>query len=57
MENPAMTYLQSGGQTADDTDGPQATPAGNNPSTAAGVIVLGALVILVIARRTFSRYL
>lgn len=52
-----MTYLQSGGQTADDTDGPQATPAGNNPSTAAGVIVLGALVILVIARRTFSRYL
>lgn len=52
---PGMGYLQAGAST--DTGGPQATPLGNNPSTAAGFIVIGALVVLAIARKSFSRYL
>lgn len=34
-----------------------ASGAGDNPSTHAGLIVLGALVILVCARASFRRYM
>jgi hypothetical protein len=52
-----VTYLQAGAVDTKAEGGPQATPAGNNPSTWAGVIVVGALVVLLVARRSFSRYL
>lgn len=55
MEGPS--YFQPGAVDPQADEAPQATPAGNNPSTYAGIIVLGALVVLLIARRSFSRYL
>lgn len=51
----AMPYLESG-----DPDSPRTRPqtgAGDNPSTWAGVIVLGAVLGLVIMRRGFRNFM
>ena len=41
-----------------DTTGTRApSGAGRNPSTAAGVLVLASLLVLIMARRSFSRYM
>lgn len=53
-DNPMTSYLEDGASAPAKVP---ATGAGNNPSTHAGLIVLASIALLLVARKSFRKFM